>query len=132
MVQGCKAASTTQTASATYMHTSAGAHTHTGIHIHAHSHTHTPTATKTPATATTASSVHAGPMDLSAGRKKPTPEERARRLAEGRYLYYGGVSHVARDCPNAHRHPLHAGEGALVPHNHDPAATTAENAAHLN
>ena len=74
-------------------------------------------------------------MDLSAGRKKLTPEERARRLGEGRRLYYGGVGHMARDCPNAYCHPLRAAEGALVPHNHDPTAAAAaatENVAHLN
>ena len=72
---------------------------------------------------------------MSAERKKLTPEERARCLADGRYLYYGGVGHVARDCPNAHRHLLRAAEGTLVPHNYDPATaatTAAENAAHLN
>ena len=130
--QGCKAASTTQTALATHTHT------YTGAHIYTHSHTDTPTATKTPVTATTASSVYAGLMDLSAGRKKLTPEERAHHLAEGHCLYCGGVGHIARDCPNAHRHPLRVAEGALVPHNYDPAAAAtaaiaaAENAAHLN
>ena len=75
--------------------------------------------------------IHAGSMDLSVGRKKLTPEERAHRLAEGHCLYCGGVGHVAHDCPNAHCHPLCAAKGALVPHNHDPAAAV-ENAAHLN
>src|SRR5258706_925242 len=59
-------------------------------------HTHTK---NTPST--TASGTHAGPMDLSAGRKKLTPEERAKRLAEGRCLYYGGVGHIAKSCPLA-------------------------------
>jgi hypothetical protein len=105
--------------------------THT--HTHAAQHTHTHTAAKTPATPTTASGTHTGPMDLSAGRKKLTPEERACRLAEGRCLYCGGIGHVARDCPNAHRHPLRAAEGALVPHDHDPAAAhIAANGDHLN
>ena len=40
-------------------------------------------------------------MDLSAGKKKLTPEERARRLAEGRCLYYGGIRHMAKSCPLA-------------------------------
>ena len=124
-VQGRKAVSTIHT------------HTSAGVHTHAHTHTHTPTATKTPATATTASGIHAGPMDLSAGRKKLMPKERARRLAEGRCLYCSGIGHVARDYPNAHCHPLRAATGALVLHNHDPAAAAAataaaENAANLN
>ena len=135
--QGRNTASTTQMASATHTHIPY-AHTSAGVHTHSHSHTHPATAAKTPATATTASGVHAGPMDLSAGRKKLTPEERACRLAEGRCLYCRGVGYVARNCLNAHRHPLCTAEGALVPHNHDPtaaaaaAATAAENTAHLN
>ena len=107
-------------------------------HTHAYVHAHpTPlTVSKTPATATTASGIHAGPIDLSARKKKLTLEERACYLAEGRCLYYGSMGHVARNCPNAHCHPLRAIEGRLVPHNHDAAATATttakENTAHLN
>ena len=78
-------------------------------------------------------------MDLSAGRKKLTLEERAHHLAKGYCLYCRGIGHVACNCPNAHCHPLRAAEATLVPHNYDPAAATAaaataaaENAAHLN
>ena len=134
LAQGRKAASTTQTASATHTHTphahtSAGAHAYSHLYIH---HIHYTTATKTPTTATMASGIHAGPIDLSAGRKKLMPGGRAPWLAEGRCLYYGGVGHMAGNCLNAHRHPLRAAEGALVPRNHDPtaAAAAAENAAH--
>ena len=35
-------------------------------------------------------------MDLSAGKKKLTLEERVRRLAEGRCLYCGGIGHMAK------------------------------------
>ena len=40
------------------------------------------------------------PMDLSANRRKITPQERAARLAEGRCLYCGGHGHMAAACPN--------------------------------
>ena len=105
---GCKALPTAQQ------------HTHT--HAHAHAPAPATAATpKAPTGATTASGVHAGPIDLSVGSKKLTAEERARRLAEGHCLYCGGIRHMARDCPNAHCHPLHTAEATLVPHNHDPA-----------
>lgn len=60
-------------------------------------------APKTPSTAT---GTHPGPMDLSASRKKLTPEEKSRRMAEGLCLYCGGSGHMARECPN--RRPLRA------------------------
>ena len=111
------------------------------MHTHAHVHAHAPATAATPKDptgASTASGTHASLMDLSARRKKLTPKERARRLTEGRYLYCGGIGHVVHDCPSAHHHPLRATKAALVPHNHDPAATAAtaaaatKNAAHLN
>ena len=62
----------------------------------------------------TATGIHFGPMDLSAGRRKLTPEERARRLAEGRCLYCGGIGHMAKDCTVARR-PLRAAVTTLTP-----------------
>jgi hypothetical protein len=44
------------------------------------------------------------PMDLSANRRKITPQERAARLAEGRCLYCGGHGHMAASCPNKPAH----------------------------
>lgn len=44
------------------------------------------------------------PMDLSANRRKITPQERAARLAEGRCLYCGGHGHLAATCPNKPAH----------------------------
>jgi hypothetical protein len=38
------------------------------------------------------------PMDLSAGRRKISNEERAKRFADGRCLYCGGFNHRAVDC----------------------------------
>jgi hypothetical protein len=38
------------------------------------------------------------PMDLSAGRRRISDEERAKRLANGRCLYCGGFNHRAVDC----------------------------------
>jgi hypothetical protein len=38
------------------------------------------------------------PMDLSAGRRRISDEERAKRFADGRCLYCGGFNHRAVDC----------------------------------
>jgi len=37
-------------------------------------------------------------MDLSAGRRRNSNEERAMRFADGRCLYCGGFNHRAVDC----------------------------------
>jgi hypothetical protein len=37
-------------------------------------------------------------MDLSAGKRRISDEERTKRFAEGRCLYCGGFSHRAVDC----------------------------------
>jgi Retrotransposon gag protein len=49
------------------------------------------------------SSIYRGPapMDLSSNRRKLSPEERARRIAEGLCLYCGGAGHIASVCPNS-------------------------------
>jgi len=38
------------------------------------------------------------PMDLSAGRRRISAEERAKRFADGRCLYCGGCNHRAAEC----------------------------------
>ena len=38
------------------------------------------------------------PMDLSAGRRRISDEERAKRFADGRCLYCGGFNHRAAEC----------------------------------
>ena len=51
-------------------------------------------------------------MDLSAGRRAAlTTEERQRCMREGRCLYYGGVGHTLRVCPNR---PLRASEATVT------------------
>jgi hypothetical protein len=66
--------------------------------------TTTPRAPVAPAPApkpqTTTTQYGPTPMDLSANRRKITPQERAARLAEGRCLYCGGHGHMAAACPN--------------------------------
>jgi len=38
------------------------------------------------------------PVDLSAGRRRISAEERAKRFADGRCLYCGGFNHRAAEC----------------------------------
>jgi hypothetical protein len=38
------------------------------------------------------------PMDLSAGRRRISDKERAKRFVDGRCLYYGGFNHRVVDC----------------------------------
>jgi hypothetical protein len=61
---------------------------------------------------TSSSSGHFGPapMDLSAARRRLSPEERQKRIDENRCLHCGGFNHIARDCPNKPKtsvRPLH-------------------------
>jgi hypothetical protein len=51
---------------------------------------------------TSSGSGHFGPapMDLSAARRRLSPEERQKRMDENRCLYCGGFNYMARDCPN--------------------------------
>jgi len=37
-------------------------------------------------------------MDLSAGRRRISAEERAKRFTNGRYLYCGGFNHRVAEC----------------------------------
>jgi len=66
-----------------------------------------PSAPKTPAPPRTPETAPAGtvagytgpaPMDLSAGRRRISDEERAKRFADGRCSYCGGFNHRAVDC----------------------------------
>jgi hypothetical protein len=51
---------------------------------------------------TSSGSGHFGPapMDLSAARRRLSPEECQKRIDENRCLYCGSFNHMARDCPN--------------------------------
>ena len=60
-----------------------------------------PPAPKAPETApagTVAGYTGPAPMDLSAGRRRISAEERAKRFADGRCLYCGGFNHRAAEC----------------------------------
>ncbi|KAH0611508.1 uncharacterized protein H6S33_010773 [Morchella sextelata] len=63
------------------------------------------------------------PMDLSGGRRRPSPTERNARLVEGRCFYCGGVGHMVRDCPQARatgnqpRRPVMRGAALTVEEN---------------
>jgi hypothetical protein len=62
-----------------------------------------PPTTTTSSTPSTATGTHPGPMDLSTAtttnKKRISNEERAKRLAEGRCFYCGGLGHISRECP---------------------------------
>ena len=60
-----------------------------------------PAPTTTTPRGSTATSTEPGPMDLSLNRRPLTPEERQRRMAEGRCRYCGGLGHMAANCPIA-------------------------------
>jgi len=60
-----------------------------------------PPAPKAPETApagTVAGYTGPAPMDLSAGKRRISAEERAKRFADGRCLYCGGLNHRAAEC----------------------------------
>jgi hypothetical protein len=54
-------------------------------------------------------------MDLSTAtamnKKKISTEERAKRLAEGRCFYCGGLGHISRECP--HKRSIRMNEAQL-------------------
>jgi len=68
-------------------------------------------ASATAAAASTASGTAPGPMDLSATRRRISPEEKACRMAEGRCYRCGCLGHMVRDCPLG----LRAAMGFLAP-----------------
>jgi hypothetical protein len=57
-----------------------------------------PRAPETAPAGTVAGYTGPAPMDLSAGRRRISDEERAKRFADGRCLYCGGFNHRAVDC----------------------------------
>jgi len=49
------------------------------------------------------------PMDLSAGRRRLSAEERAKRFADGRCLYFSGLNHrAAESAPSNMAHTFRA------------------------
>ena len=65
-------------------------------------------------------------MDLSANRQRVSPEERARRLAEGRCYRCGGLGHFSVQCPlgnSRQSRPLRAAE---VSHQDAPTPVNVE------
>jgi len=57
-----------------------------------------PRAPETAPAGTVAGYTGPAPMDLSAGKKRISAEERAKRFANGRCLYCGGFNHRAAEC----------------------------------
>ena len=72
-------------------------------------------------TNTNSGSYGAAPMDLSANRRRNTPEERQKCMAEGRCLNCHGFGHLARECPGLRRRsggnraPVRANEAVVDP-----------------
>jgi Retrotransposon gag protein len=87
-----------------------------------------PSPIRAPQPAATSSSNPPIPMDISSNRRKLTPDERARRIAEGLCLYCGGAGHLVAHCPNARPQgmaPVRAAEARLIPSmekDHNPFA----------
>jgi len=74
-------------------------------------------------------------MELNANRRRITPAERQRRIAQGLCMYCGGTGHFAAQYPAAGRRPdrLHGAKANLGPeqgpapdHHLDPAASLSQ------
>jgi hypothetical protein len=65
---------------------------------------------------TSSGSGHFGPapMDLSAAKRRLSPEECQKRIDENHCLYCGGFNYMARDCPNQPKTPGYPWWGAVV------------------
>src|SRR5258705_1170000 len=86
----------------------------------------TPSSVAETVTATTSSGTAPGPMDLSANRRRLSPEERTRWLAEGRCYRCGGMNHVARNCPLNQQKPMRGSEAVLSPQGAPPPLAQAQ------
>jgi len=64
----------------------------------------TPKPAAPPTTSTTTTGTQAGPMDLSAGRRRLSHAQRQDRMRRGQCFYCGGANHMARQCPNRQSH----------------------------
>jgi acyl CoA:acetate/3-ketoacid CoA transferase alpha subunit len=53
-------------------------------------------------------------MDLSVGRRRISAEARAKRFADGRYLYFGGFNHRAAECAARKKTQTFKASGAEV------------------
>jgi len=94
--------------------------------------TTTPKPAAPPTTTTTATGTQAGPMDLSAGRRRLSQAQREDRMRRGQCFYCGGANHMARQCPNRQSH-LRANAAAIrapppvVPEDSRPESEHSEN-----
>jgi len=74
--------------------------------------TTTPKPAAPPTTTTTATGTQAGPMDLSARRRRLSQAQREDRIRRSQCFYCGGANHMARQCPNRESH-LRANAAAI-------------------
>jgi len=92
----------------------------------------TPKPATPPTNTTTATGTQAGPMDLSAGRRRLSQAQREDRMRRGQCFYCGGANHMARQCPNR-QSPLRANTAAIrapplvVPEDSRPESEHSEN-----
>jgi len=94
--------------------------------------TTTPKPAAPPTTSTTATGTQAGPMDLSASRRRLSQAQREDRIRRGQCFYCGGANHMAQQCPNRQSH-LRANAAAIrapppvVPEDSRPTSEHSEN-----